>query len=109
MSNETIRTNLVDALNEMNKLLEVCEDEDQQYEIRIQCKTLFQQLDRVIVATLDAGAAEYKDALSALKDLTSLAVEGKKDLEKMYKVIEKAADVIEKVEKLVKHVTRLLS
>jgi hypothetical protein len=82
MSTETIRVNLVNAINEMSKLLEVCNDENQKFEIRIKIRELFQRLDRVFVATLESGTPEFDEAIKSLKSLTKKAIEAKRDVSK---------------------------
>lgn len=109
MSNETIRENLVNAINEMTRLLEVCNDENEKFELRIKIRELFQRLDRVIVATLDSGTPDFAEAVESLKSLTAKAIEAKSDLEKVTETINKAAEAIGKVEKLVKNVVGVLA
>lgn len=109
MSDETIRKNLVDSINEMTRLLEVCQDSNQQFELRIKIRELFQRLDRVIVATLDSSSQEFKDAIDALQALTKKATEAKDDLNKVAETINKAAEAVGKVEKLVKNVAGVLA
>ncbi len=108
MANETIRGNIVDAINELNKLLEICQDSNQCFEIRIKIRELYQRLDRVIVASLDASTPEFSDAIKALKDLTKEAINAKTKLDKVATVINKAATAIGKVEKLVTNVSGVL-
>ena len=105
MSDNTIRGNIVDAINEMTKLLDICEDENQCFEIRIKIKELFQRLDRVIVASLDSTTPDFDDAIKALQSLTKQATDAKASLDKVAAVINKAAIAIGKVEKLVSNVT----
>lgn len=105
----TIRGNLVDAINEITKLLEVCDDSNQCFEIRIKIRELFQRLDRVIVASLDPTTAEFDEAIKALQSLTKAAIEAKTKLNKVAEVINKAATAIGKVEKLVKNVAGVLA
>ncbi|MEJ1355966.1 MAG: hypothetical protein RPU91_13925 [Candidatus Sedimenticola sp. (ex Thyasira tokunagai)] len=109
MSNNTIRRNLIDAINEMTQLLEACNDADQKFKIRIKIRELFHELDKVIVATLDSGTDEFKEALKSLKELTKQAKEARDDLEKVAKTINKAAKAIGKVEKLVKGVVGVIA
>ncbi|CAH1202634.1 conserved hypothetical protein [Candidatus Nitrotoga sp. BS] len=109
MSNETIRGNLVDAINELNKLLETCNDENLKFEIRIKIRELYQRLDRVIVATLDATTTEFADAIDALKSLTAKANKAKQDIDKVAAVINQAAKAISKVEKLITNVAGVLA
>lgn len=109
MSEETVRKNLVDSINEMTRLLEICEDSNQRFELRIKIRELFQRLDRVIVATLDSSTHEFKDAISALQKLTKKAKEAREDLDKVADAINKAADALGKVEKLVKNVAGVMA
>ena len=109
MSNETIRKNLIDAINEMTQLLEVCNDTDEKFKIRIKIRELFHELDKVIVATLDSGTVEFNEALKSLKELTREAKEAHDDLEKVAKTINKAAEAIGKVEKLVKGIVGVIA
>ncbi len=109
MYNETIRQNLIDAINEMTRLLEVCNDSNQQFEIRIKIRELFQRLDRVIVAILDSSTPEFTEAIEALKGLTKRAEEAKNDLEKVADTINKAAEAIGKVEKLIANVAGVMA
>lgn len=108
MANETVRVNLVNAINELTRLLEVCPDTNQQFEIRVRIRELFQRLDRVIVATLDSGTKEFDDAIASLKVLTESAIKAKTDLDQIAVTINNAAEAIQKVEKLVKNVSRVL-
>ncbi|OGB22443.1 MAG: hypothetical protein A3I66_04025 [Burkholderiales bacterium RIFCSPLOWO2_02_FULL_57_36] len=109
MPNQTIRGNLVDAINELNKLLEICPDENQCFEIRIKIRELFQRLDRVIIATLDSSTMEFDEAIKALQALTKEAEKAKTQLDRVAEVINKAAKAVAKVEKLVKNVTGVLA
>ncbi len=109
MSDETIRKNLVDSINEMTRLLEVCEDSNQKFELRIKIRELFQRLDRVIVAILDSSTQEFKEAIDALQALTKKATEAKSDLDKVAEAINKAAEAVLKVEKLVVNIVGILA
>ena len=109
MSDETIRKNLIDAINEMTRLLEACNDPDEKFKIRIKIRELFHELDKVIVATLDSGTDEFNEALKSLKELTKKANEARDDLEKVAEVINKAAEAVGKVEKTVKGVVGVLA
>ena len=109
MSDETIRKSLVDAINEMTRLLEVCVDSNQEFALKIKIRELFQKLDRVIVTALNADTVEFEDALSALQALSIQAKEAKDDLEKVAKTLQKASDAVTKVEKLVIGVVGILA
>lgn len=107
-STDTIRTQLVDAINTLNHLLEVCDNVNDRFEIRLKIRELFHRLDRVIIASLDPKTTEFDDALMSLKALSTQAKTSKKNLDKVAITIAKAADAINKVEKLVKNVSGVL-
>jgi uncharacterized protein (UPF0147 family) len=109
MPDNTIRGNIVNAINELNKLLEVCQDPNECFEIRIKIRELFQRLDRVIIASLDSTTPEFDAAIQALQSLTKAATEAKVKLDKVAAVIAKAATAVSKVEILVKNVAGVLA
>lgn len=61
------------------------------------------------MATLDSTTTEFQNAITALKSLTDIAIEAKRDVDKVAEVINKAAEAIGKVEKLVKNVAGVLA
>lgn len=109
MSDNTIRGNLVDAINEMTKVLDLCEDPNQSFEIKIQIRELFHRLDRVIVASLDPSTEEFENAIKALRVLTLTAKKAQTDLEKVAEMISKSAIAVTKVEKLIVNVVGVLA
>lgn len=109
MAKETVRKNLVDAINELTKLLEVCKDPNERFELRIKIRELFQRLDRVIVATLDSETPEFSEAVESLKALTKKAKEARAHLDKVADTINAAGEAINKVEKLVKNIAGVLA
>ncbi|EPJ43582.1 MAG: hypothetical protein OFPII_40740 [Osedax symbiont Rs1] len=108
MSNDTIRKHLIDAINEMSKLLELSTDSNQKFELRIKIRELFHRLDRVIIASLNPATAEFNDAIESLKELTNQAKEAQVNLGKTIGIINKATKAIQKVEKLVKNIAGVM-
>lgn len=109
MSSKTIRSSLIDAINEMTQLLENSDDANQRFEIRIKIRELYHRLDRVIISSLEPGTDSFKAAIEALNELTKQAKAAKKDIEKIPDTIKSATKAIKKVEKLVKGVTGVLT
>jgi len=109
MSNTTIRTGLIDAINQLMRLSDVCSDPNQSFELGIKIRELFQKLDRVIVTTLTDTTPEFEQALVALDQLTIQATEALDDATKIAATINKAGEVVGKVEKLVVGVAGVLA
>lgn len=109
MSNETVRGNLVDSINEMTKVLDLCQDSNECFEIKLKIRKLFQLLDRVIIATLDSTTDEFDQAIKSLQSLTLTAKAAQVDLDKVADMIKKSATAIGKVEKLVVNVAGVLA
>ena len=108
MATRTVRSSLIDAINEMTQLLENTEDANQQFEVRLKIRELYHRLDRVIITSLVPGSNDFKQALDALAELTKQAKTAKKDLDKIPDTIKSATKAIKKVEKLVKGVSGVL-
>lgn len=110
MSNETdiIRNNLLDAINELTGLLEVCTDADQQFALRIKIRDLSRQLDQVTVAALDGGSPAFIAAIASIQTLTEQAKTAKEDLQRVAETINKAAQVLASIETLVKNAVGLM-
>ncbi len=109
MSNQTIRLGLVDAINQLMRLADACDDANQVFELNIKIRELFQRLDRVIVAELESSSVAFDEALIALDKLTASAKEAMDDTNKVAATIAKANDAIAKVEKVVTGVMGILA
>jgi len=107
--NKTIRLGLVDAINQMMRLSDVCDDPDHKFEINLKVRALFKILDRVIVTTLQTTDADFEQALLALDALTQQANSATASLTMVAETITKAADAIGKIEKLVAGVVGILA
>ncbi|GEM_PF-3063824 len=109
MTNETIRRHLVDAIQELTRLLEVCEESNQRFAIRIKIRELFHKLDRVIIASLNAQSPQFAEAITALKALTKEAKKARTNLNRVASTLKKATKALGKVEKLIKGVAGVLA
>ena len=103
MKDETLRQHIVDAINDLTQLLELCEDPDQRQALRLKIRELFIQLDEIIVAKIDNDSHAFSEAITALQTLSTQAQEAAEDLEIVATTLSKAADVIEKISKLAKN------
>lgn len=108
MASKTVRSSLIDAINEMTQLLEKSDDLNQKFEIRLKIRELYHRLDRVIISTLESGSNDFEAAIEALDELTKQAKSAKKSIDKIPETIKSASKAIKKVEKLVKGVAGVL-
>lgn len=108
MASKTVRSSLIDAINEMTQLLEKADDANQQFEIRLKIRELYHKLDRVIISTLTYGSDDFIAAIEAIDELTKQAKSAKKSIDKIPETIKSANKAIKKVEKLVKGVVGVL-
>jgi len=107
--NKTIRVGLIDAIDQMMRLSDVCDDPNQKFEINLKVRALYQMLDRVIVTTLQTTDADFEQALLALDELTQQAISATASVTMVAETITKAADAIGKIEKLVAGVVGILA
>jgi hypothetical protein len=108
MSDETVRGNIVNAINALTHLLEFCADSNQQFEIRVRIRELFCHLDRLIVAVLDSGTREFADTIASLQALTETAIKAKDELDTVTETLKKASEAVGRVEMLVRNVSGVL-
>lgn len=99
---ETLRKNLVDTINELNKLLHEAISEEEKNQIRKKRRLYFTLLEEVIDQEIPASTDGFDDAIAALQDATKKAKEAKNDLSKVAGTIQKVADAAKQVEKIVK-------
>jgi ABC-type transporter Mla subunit MlaD len=109
MNNTTIRSGLVDSINELTKALHATSDIDQKFQLRLDIKSLFKSLDKVITAELIAGTPAFEDALQSLNSLAVEAKEATDDINKIEALISKTSDVIAKIENVVKGISGVLN
>jgi predicted phage-related endonuclease len=108
MPENTLRAEILAALAELDMLLEVCEDAEQSYTLRIYMRELSAQLDASILANLNAATPDFEAALTALRELTDEAKQAKSKLDRVVEVINKAAKVVGRLERLAKTVHKTL-
>ena len=98
---ETLRQNLVDAINELNKLILATEDEEIERQIRWMRKLYVQLLEEVIKQEIASNTVEFQAAIEGLQAAKKAAVEAKEDIEKVAKAIERAVQAAKAVDKVV--------
>ncbi len=104
----TIRENLVNAINDLNKLLLITETDAQRAQIRIDRLSLYRQLEDVIFAELNHQDEDVKAALEEVESLAGLADEAKRDIQKIEKLFKKVAKAVKAIEKAVKAAGKIL-
>lgn len=108
MSTETLRNDLLDTIEEMRKLLEVSEDADQLYELRLKIRELSRQADGLTNASLQAGTPTFDEAVASVHSLARSSREARDDLGKTAEAIGQAAKAVAKVEKLLRNIAPLV-
>jgi len=98
----TLRKNLIDTINELNKLLYLSITDEQIANLRKKRKLCFVLLEEVIEQEISDETDEFKEAIVALQEATSQAKEVKNDIEKISKAISKISKATKQVEKIVK-------
>ena len=99
---ETIRTNLSDAVNELNKL--ILETSDQSTIARLTSlreDVYFPLWKAVIIQTIDSRTQSYADAVSELKAVVSAVQQAKKNAARTAAAIAKAVSAAKAVDKIV--------
>jgi len=100
MSNETIRKGLIDAINALTLLHEVC-DSNQEFTLRLKISDLFHQLDRVLMMAVIVEEAELNAAITSIKEVTEMAKEAEYALDKVTETITKAEEVASRLDHLI--------
>ncbi len=98
---KTLRRSIVDAINELNKLLSLTKDEEQKQAIYKLKRILYTLLDEVIKQDLSNNTPLFQDALESLKEATEVSKKAIKDLEKVVDAINKTALAAKAVDKVV--------
>lgn len=99
----TIRVNLVNLLNEFNKLLVLTNNDDEEAKIRKNRRILFVLLEEVVKQEIDANTTEFREAISALREARQKVEDAKADIGKIVDAIRfvvlaaKAVDTIVRV------------
>ncbi len=99
---ETLRENISNTINELNKLLMKTTNSEEENKLRKLRRIYFDLFEDVIKKELDNKTSEFKDAIDALKIAKNEAVEAKKDIEKIANAINKAVSAAKAIDKVVK-------
>lgn len=104
----TLRTSIVDAINELHPLLNADIPDAEKHVIRKRLSLLYAQLEEVIAQSISADTEEFNQAIAALQETTQSAKDARQDLDKIAQVINKTAKALEKLEKVVNMGLRLV-
>ena len=99
---ETLRGNISDAVNELNKLLVKTTDPEEEQKIRKLRRIYFALWEEVIKQEIDSKTQEFKEAIDSLKVAHDAAVQAKKDIEKVAEAINRAVSAAKAVDRIVK-------
>lgn len=99
---ETLRSNIVDTINELNKLIHKNISDEEKNIIRKRRRLYFALLEEVIVQEIPKSTEGFDEAIEALQAATKSINETKDDLEKISDSIKKVSEAAEKIEKIVK-------
>lgn len=98
---ETLRGNLSDTINELNKLLLLSVSEEEDKRLR-QLRRVYKNLwEETILKDLQANSAELQSAIASLQEARQAAVEAVEDSQKVTGAIEKAIKAAKTVDKIV--------
>jgi hypothetical protein len=98
----TLRKNIIDAINELNKLLHLSITEEEKITIRKKRRLLFLLLEEVIEQQIDPTSPDFSKAIKALKNATKSAIAAKDDISQVAETIKKVTTAAKLVEKIVK-------
>jgi hypothetical protein len=99
---ETLRGNISDTVNELNKLLRKTTDPEEEEKLRKLRRIYFALWEEVIKQEIDSKTHEFKEAIDSLKAAYDAAVEAKEDLAKIAEAINKAVAAARAVDRIVK-------
>jgi uncharacterized protein YnzC (UPF0291/DUF896 family) len=99
---ETLRKNISDTVNELNKLLKETTDPEEEEKLRKLRGIYFKLWEEVIKQEIDNGTQEFKEAIDSLKVARDAAVQAKEDLQKVAEAIDRAVSAAKAVDRIVK-------
>ena len=99
---ETLRENIRDTLNELNKLLRKTTDPEEEEKLRKLRGIYFALWEEVIKQEIDNRTQEFKEAIDSLKVAYDAAVQAKEDLQKVAEAIDRAVSAAKAVDRIVK-------
>jgi hypothetical protein len=101
MNDDTIRSSLSDAVNEINKLIELTGDPDQLRQLHCLRDFFFDLWEAVIKQDLDDTTPLYAAAITTLRDAETAATTAQTDISKIADAISKAAAAAKAVDQVV--------
>lgn len=105
----TVRQSIVDAINELNKVLPIIANEPAQFPmLMLQRSRLQRQLVLVLSDTLTGSEADLSDALASLKEATQSAKEAQEDIARVDHMLGKMTKAIKAVGKVIKGVSEVV-
>jgi hypothetical protein len=99
---ETLRGNISDTVNELNKLLLKTTDPEEEQKIRKLRRIYFSLWEEVIKQEIDSRTHEFKEAIDSLKVAHDAAVQAKEDLQKIPEAIDRAVSAAKAIDRIVK-------
>lgn len=99
---ETLRGNISDTVNELNKLLLKTTDPEEEGKLRNLRRIYFALWEEVIKQEIDSKTGEFREAIDSLKVARDAAIKAKEDLEKIAEAIDKAVAAAKAVDRIVK-------
>jgi hypothetical protein len=106
---ETLRGNISDTVNELNKLLLKTTDPEEEERLRKLRRIYFALWEEVIKQEIDNRTHEFKEAIDSLKVAHDAAVQAKEDLQKISEAINRAEAAAKAVDRIVKLGIELLA
>ena len=98
----TLREGLVNAINELNKLLLETSDPGERKEIRNLRRIYVTLIEEVVRITISRRTNAFREAAESLEEARKAAVAAKRDIKKIADAIDKAASAAAAVNKVVK-------
>ena len=99
---ETLRGNISDTVNELNKLLLKTTDPEEEGKIGKLRRIYFSLWEEVIKQDIDSRTHEFKEAIDSLKVAHDAAVQAKEDIAKIAEAINRAVSAAKAVDRIVK-------
>jgi hypothetical protein len=99
---ETIRENLVDLINELNKLLILTKNPEEEDKIRQARRVGLALLEEVIKQEIKSNTREFREAIASLKEAQEAVEAAKQDIKKISDAINRTVLAAKAVDKIVK-------
>jgi len=99
-ANDTVRSALSEAVDEINKLISVSTDPDQARQLHCLREIFFDLWEGAIKAEIDDAAPIYTDAITQLQQSESAAAAAQADISKIADAIQKAVSAAKAVDKV---------